>query len=77
MNEIKITNKPKIFSQISSQWHFTVSQQHKLNNLITRINILTKDKEIMELLKDCTTSRSVITTLEKKILNTEIDWSMV
>ena len=75
--EHEIKTKPKIFSKISSQWHFTVSQQHKLNNLITRINTLTKDKEIMELLKDCKTSRSVIATLEQKVLNTEVDWSIV
>ncbi|MDC1375750.1 hypothetical protein N8311_01485 [bacterium] len=76
-NEFKITNKPRIFSKISSQWHFTVSQKYKLNNLIRRINTLTKDEEIIELIKDCKNSRSVITTLETKILNTEVDWSLV
>ena len=77
MDEYKITNKPKIFSQILSQWHFTVSQKYKLNNLIRRINTLTKDKEIIELIKDCKNSRSVIITLETKILNTVVDWSQV
>ena len=76
-NEYKITNKPKIFSQICSQWHFTVSQKYKLNKLIRRINTLTKDEEIIELIKDCKNSRSVITTLETKILSTEVDWSIV
>ena len=77
VDEYKITNKPKIFSQILSQWHFTVSQKYKLNNLIRRINTLTKDEEIIELIKDCKNSRSVIITLERKILNTEVDWSLV
>ena len=77
MDEYKITNKPKIFSQILSQWHFTVSQKYKLNNLIRRINTLTKDEEIIELIKDCKNSRSVIITLETKILNTVVDWSQV
>ena len=77
MDEYKITNKPKLFSQILSQWHFTVSQKYKLNNLIRRINTLTKDEEIIELIKDCKNSRSVIITLETKILNTVVDWSQV
>ena len=77
MDEYKITNKPKIFSQILSQWHFTISQKYKLNNLIRRINTLTKDEEIIELIKDCKNSRSVIITLETKILNTVVDWSQV
>ena len=77
MDEYKITNKPKIFSQILSQWHFTVSQKYKLNNLIRRINTLTKDEEIIELIRDCKNSRSVIITLETKILNTVVDWSQV
>ena len=77
MDEYKITNKPKIFSQILSQWHFTISQKYKLNNLIRRINTLTKDEEIIELIRDCKNSRSVIITLETKILNTVVDWSQV
>ena len=76
-DECKTTNKSKIFLQISSQWHFTVSQKYKLNKLIRRINTLTKDEEIIELIKDCKNSRSVIITLERKILNTEVDWSLV
>ena len=76
-DECKTTNKSKIFLQISSQWHFTVSQKYKLNKLIRRINTLTKDDEIIELIKDCKNSRSVIITLETKILNTEVDWSLV
>ena len=76
-DEYKITNNSKIFSQILSQWHFTVSQKYKLNNLIRRINTLTKEEEIIELIKACKNSRSVINTLETKILNTEVDWSLV
>ena len=76
-DEDKIKNKPKIFSEITSKWHFTVFQRHQLNNLIKRINTLSKDDEIVELIKNCKNSRSVITILETKILNTEVDWSLV
>ena len=77
MDEYQIIEQPKIISKIHSQWHFSVSQKHRLENLIKRINTLSKDEEIIKLIKDCKNSRSVITTLETKILNTEVDWSLV
>ncbi|MDC0548142.1 hypothetical protein OAP20_00185 [Alphaproteobacteria bacterium] len=77
MDQYQIIQQPKIFSKIVSQWHFSVSQKHRLENLIKRINILSKDEEITKLIKDCKNSRSVITILEEKILNTKVDWSLV
>jgi ribosomal protein S15P/S13E len=77
MDEYQIIQQPKILSEILSQWHFSVSQKHQLENLIKRINILSKDEEITKLIKDCKNSRSVITILEEKILNTKVDWSLV
>ena len=77
MNEYQIIQQPKILSEILSQWHFSVSQKHRLENLVKRINILSKDEEIKKLIKDCKNSRSVITILEEKILNTKVDWSLV
>ena len=77
MDEYQIIQQPKILSEILSQWHFSVSQKHRLENLIKRINILSKDEEITKLIKDCKNSRSVITILEEKILNTKVDWSLV
>ena len=77
MDQYQIIQQPKILSKILSQWHFSVSQKHRLENLIKRINILSKDEEITKLIKDCKNSRSVITTLEEKILNTKVDWSLV
>lgn len=77
MDEYQIIEQPKIISKIHSQWHFSVSQKHRLENLIKRINILSKDEEITKLIKDCKNSRSVITILEEKILNTKVDWSLV
>jgi nucleoside phosphorylase len=77
MNQYQIIQQPKILSKILSQWHFSVSQKHRLENLIKRINILSKDEEITKLIKDCKNSRSVITILEEKILNTKVDWSLV
>ena len=77
MDEYQIIEQPKIISKIHSQWHFSVSQKHRLENLIKRINTLSKDEEIIKLIKDCKNSRSVITTLETKILNTEVDWRLV
>ena len=77
MDQYQIIQQPKILSEILSQWHFSVSQKHQLENLIKRINILSKDEEITKLIKDCKNSRSVITILEEKILNTKVDWSLV
>jgi nucleoside phosphorylase len=77
MDEYQIIEQPKIISKIHSQWHFSVSQKHRLENLIKRINTLSKDEEIIKLIKDCKNSRSVITILEEKILNTEVDWRLV
>jgi len=76
MDEYQIIEQPKIISKIHSQWHFSVSQKHRLENLIKRINTLSKDEEIIKLIKDCKNSRSVITNLEAKILNTKVDWSL-
>ena len=77
MDQYQIIQQPKILSEILSQWHFSVSQKHQLENLIKRINTLSKDEEIINLIKDCKNSRSVITNLEAKILNTKVDWSLV
>ena len=77
MDQYQIIQQPKILSKILSQWHFSVSQKHQLENLIKRINTLSKDEEIIKLIKDCKNSRSVITNLEAKILNTKVDWSLV
>ena len=77
MDQYQIIQQPKILSKILSQWHFSVSQKHRLENIIKRINILSKDEEITKLIKDCKNSRSVITILEEKILNTKVDWSLV
>ena len=77
MDQYQIIQQPKILSEILSQWHFSVSQKHRLENLIKRINILSKDEEITKLIKDYKNSRSVITILEEKTLNTKVDWSLV
>ena len=77
MDQYQIIQQPKILSEILSQWHFSVSQKHQLENLIKRINTLSKDEEIIKLIKDCKNSQSVITNLEAKILNTKVDWSLV
>ena len=77
MDQYQIIQQPKILSEILSQWHFSVSQKHQLENLIKRINTLSKDEEIIKLIKDCKNSRSVITNLEAKILNTKVDWSLI
>ena len=77
MDQYQIIQQPKILSEILSQWHFSVSQKHQLENLIKRINTLSKDEEIIKLIKNCKNSRSVINILEEKILSTKVDWSLV
>ena len=45
VDEYQIIQQPKILSEILSQWHLSVSQKHRLENLIKRINILSEEFE--------------------------------
>ena len=67
--------KPYLFTQITSNWHFTVTQKYKLENLLRRIKVFLCDKNVLEIIKDCKKGNSVLTILDLKIKQSEVDWS--
>ena len=73
--EIQIREKPKLFYEIKSKWHFSVTQSFKLETLLRRIEIFCKKKDIEKIIKNCETSNSVINVLNTKIKNNLVNWS--
>lgn len=67
--------KPRLFDYVTTKSHFSVSQKHQLESLLRRIKIILNDDEILEMIKDCKNSSSIINTLDTKIRNNEVDWS--
>lgn len=67
--------KPYLFYQITSDWHFTVTQKYKLENLLRRIKVFLCDKNVLEIIKDCKKGNSVLNILDLKIKQSEVDWS--
>ena len=67
--------KPYLFTQITSNWHFTVTQKYKLENLLRRIKVFLCDKNVLEIIKDCKKGNSVLNILDLKIKQSEVDWS--
>ena len=67
--------KPYLFTQITSNWHFTVTQKYKLENLLRRIKFFLCDKNVLEIIKDCKKGNSVLNILDLKIKQSEVDWS--
>ncbi len=76
-NENKIKAKPDIFFKISSNWHFSVTQLSQLENLLRRLKVFCDNNEIMDLIKQCENSSSVINSLNNKFENYEVNWSDV
>ena len=73
--EIQIREKPKLFYEIKSKWNFSVTQAYKLETLLRRVEIFCNNKDIIERIKNCETSTSVIDALNSKIKNNLINWS--
>jgi hypothetical protein len=67
--------KPYLFTQITSKWHFSVTQKYQLENLLRRVRSFLSDKNVLEIIKDCKKGASVLDILEFKIKKSEIDWS--
>ena len=67
--------KPYLFSQITSKWHFSVTQKYQLENLLRRVRSFLSDNNVWEIIKDCKKGASVLDILEFKIKKSEIDWS--
>ena len=76
-NENQIKAKPDIFFKISSNWHFSVTQSSQLENLLRRLKVFCDNNEIMDLIKQCKSSSSVINSLNNKIKTNKVNWSDV
>jgi len=73
--ELQIVEKPKLFYEITSKWHFTATQSYKLETLLRRIEFFCNKKDIEEKIKDCVSSNSVINVLNLSIKKKLINWS--
>ena len=73
--ELQIAEKPKLFYEITSRWHFTVTQTYKLETLLRRVEFFCNKKDIEEKIKDCVSSNSVINVLNLSIKKKLVNWS--
>ena len=73
--EFLIIDKPELFNDIKSKWHFSTTQSFKLETLLRRIENFCNKKEIEKIIKNCETSKSVINVLNLKIKNNLVNWS--
>ena len=73
--EFLIIEKPKLFDDIKTKWHFSATQSFKLETLLRRIEIFCNKKDIEKIIKYCETSDSVINVLNLKIKNNLVNWS--
>ena len=73
--EFQIIDKPKLFNEIKSKWHFSATQSYRLETLLRRIQIFCNKKDIEKIIKNCETSNSVINVLNTKIKNNLVNWS--
>ena len=73
--EFQIIDKPKLFNEIKSKWHFSATQSYRLETLLRRIEIFCNKKDIEKTIKNCETSNSVINVLKSKIKNNLVNWS--
>ena len=73
--EMQVRQKPKLFYEIRSKWHFSSTQSYKLELLLRRIENFCNKNEIEEKIKDCKNSNSVFNVLNLMIKNNLVDWS--
>ena len=75
--EFQIRQKPKLFYEIKSKWHFSSTQSYRLESLLRRIENFCNINEIEEKIKDCKTSNCVFDVLHSMIKNNIVNWSKV
>ena len=73
--EFKINEKPILFYEIKSKWHFSSTQSYRLENLLRRIENFCNKNEIEKNIKNCKTSNSVVNVLNLMIKNNLVNWS--
>ena len=75
--EFQIIDKPKLFNEIKSKWHFSATQSYRLETLLRRVQIFCNKKDIEKIINNCETSNSVINVLNSKIKNNLVNWSKI
>ena len=75
--EIQIAEKPKLFYEITSKWHFTATQSFKLESLLRRIEVFCNKRDLEDKIKSCKSSNSVINILNSKIKKNIVNWSKI
>ena len=60
---------------MASTWQFWVAQASQLENLLRRLKVFCDNNEIMDLIKQCKSSSSVINSLNNKIKTNKVNWS--
>ena len=65
---------PKGYTAVIERWHFTVSQQHELKQLMKRWVVAYPFTNIIKKLKIIKNSREVLTFLKHDLDNYKIDW---
>ncbi len=73
--ESQIAEKPELFYEITSKWHFTVTQSYKLETLLRRIEVFCNKRDLEDKIKSCESSNSVINVLNSKIKKNIVNWS--
>ena len=73
--ELQIIEKPKLFYEIKSKWHFSATQSYRLETLLRRVETFYNKKDIEKKIKQCETSNSVIDVLNKNIKKNLVNWS--
>ena len=73
--EFQIIDKPRLFNEIKSKWHFSATQSYRLETLLRRIESFCDKNDIEKTIKNCETSNSVINVLNTKIKNNLVNWS--
>ena len=73
--EFQIRQKPKLFYEIKSKWHFSSTQSYRLEILLRRIENFSDKNEIEKKIKDCKKSNSVLNVLNLLIKNNVVNWS--
>ena len=65
---------PDEYQGIIDRWRFSQTEQHHLERLIRRWNVIFEGKKLMPLIDRCRSGKSVLKELSVKLDSFEIDW---
>ena len=75
--EAKRLTAPDEYEIVLAKWHFTVSQEYQLKNLIYRWHSCFPDKLLISHISHCKNAQSVLKHLSEEVDPIEIDWGKV